>query len=110
MWIAYELKIGDWRKMKYPNLYMAIETLDDKIRDQTLVDPRTYAAEFERQVLLDMIEDRLNREGRAGILAVYQLIRRGYSWQEVADRLDFPSADVVKRRFYRWIKKKAART
>jgi hypothetical protein len=39
---------------------------------------------------------------------VYRLVRRGYSWQEVADQVGAANAECVKRRFYRWIKKAAS--
>jgi hypothetical protein len=107
MWIAEELKSGGWRKMKYPNLYLALESLDEKIRDQALADPNQYPERLEKQIMLDSIEDRLEDEGRREIRIVYQLIRRGYTWQEVADEVGAANAEIMKRRFYRWIKKAA---
>jgi len=104
-WIAEELKNGDWRKMKFPKLYLALDALDEKIRDQMLADPREYAERFEQQIMLNSIEDGLQREGRTLIRTMFQLIRRGYSWQEVAERVDLPSGEIAKRRFYRWIRK-----
>ncbi len=80
-WIAEELKNGDWRRMKYPKLYLALDALDEKIRDQTLADPRECGERFEQQIMLNSIEDRLQREGRTLIRTMFQLIRRGYSWQ-----------------------------
>lgn len=91
--------------MKYPKLYLALDALDEKIRDQMLADPREYAERFEQQIMLNSIEEGLQREGRTVIRTMFQLIRRGYSWQEVAERVDLPSGEIAKRRFYRWIKK-----
>jgi hypothetical protein len=107
MWIAEELKNGGWRKMRYPNLYLALDSLDQKVRDHTLADPKEYAELFEQQIMLDSFEQRLEHEGRTEIRAVYQLIRRGYTWQEVAEHVGARNAECVKRRFYRWIKKAA---
>jgi hypothetical protein len=107
VWIAEELKSGDWRKMKYPHLYLALDSFDEKIRDQTLADPLEDAKRLEEQILLDSIEDRLQREGRTDIRTVYHLVRRGYSWQEVADHMGVRNREIVKRRFYRWIKRAA---
>jgi hypothetical protein len=39
---------------------------------------------------------------------VFQLLRRGYSWQEVAEHIGEVRAEPVKRRFYRWVKKTAS--
>ena len=64
MWLGEELKIGDWRRRKYPNLYVALDALDEKIREQALADPNEYAALFERQIMLDSVEDRLRQEGQ----------------------------------------------
>ena len=40
--------------------------------------------------MLNSIEDRLQPRGAYLDSAMFQLIRRGYSWQEVAERVDFP--------------------
>lgn len=107
MRLGEELKAGDWRKRKYPNLYLSLDALDEKMRDHALADPKIYAVEFERQIMLDSVEERLKQEGRVEMRLVYQLVRRGYSWQEIADEVRAPNAECVKRRFYRWLKKSA---
>lgn len=107
MWVAEELRTGDWRKMRYPNLYLALDALEENLREQSLADPSDYAEQFERRIILDSIEDRLRREGPVEIFMVYQLLRRGYRWQEVVERLSLRHADAVKRRFYRWLKNSA---
>ncbi len=66
IWMAEELRIGDWRKRKYPNLYLGLDSLDQKIREQVLVDPSTYVDLLEQQIMLDSIEERLKQEGRGG--------------------------------------------
>src|SRR5260370_244976 len=89
----------------HPHMHLALDALDEKIRNQRLADPREYAARFEQQIMLDSIEDRLQREGRTLIQTMFQLVRRGYSWQEVAERVALPTGEIAKRRFYRWMKK-----
>jgi hypothetical protein len=91
--------------MKYPHLYLALDALDEKIRDQVLADPSKYEEQFDQQIMLNSIEDRLQREGRTLIKTMFQLIRRGYSWQEVSEQVGLPSGEIAKRRFYRWMKK-----
>src|SRR5260370_371628 len=105
MWLAAELKAGDWRRRKYPNLYVALDGLDEKVRDHTLADPKEYAELFERQIMLNSIEDRLKNEGKDEMRLVYQLIRRGFTWQEIAQELGDTNPERVKRRFYRWVRK-----
>ena len=105
MWVAEEIKTGGWRQMRYQHLDIPLDALDLKIRDKTLVDPTNYAELFERQILLDWIEDHLLIEGRTEIRTVYHLIRHGHTWQEVAEHVEAANFECVKRRFYRWIKK-----
>jgi hypothetical protein len=108
MWMAEELKIGDWRRRKHPSLYLGLDALDEKIRDQMLVDPDDQVQRLEQQIMLNAIDDRLKREGPAEMRRVFQLLRRGYSWQEVAEHIGEVRAEPVKRRFYRWVKKTAS--
>jgi hypothetical protein len=103
-WVAEELRTGDWRKMRFPNLYLALDALEEKLREQAVADPNEYADEFARQILLDSVEERLKREGPVEICIVYQLLRRGYRWREVAEKLGVPYNEPLRRRFYRWIK------
>jgi hypothetical protein len=108
IWMAEELKVGDWRKRKYPNLYLGLDALDEKIRDQMLVDPSTYVGLLEQQIMLDLVEARLQREGRGEMQLVFKLLRRGYSWQEIAEHIGETEREPVKRRFYRWAKRVAS--
>lgn len=108
MWMAEELKFGDWRRRKHPNLYLGLDALDEKIREQMLADPSAYVGLLEQQIMLDSVEDRLKREGRTEMRVVFQLLRRGYSWQEIAEHIGEMGAEPVKRRFYRWLKKSAS--
>lgn len=103
-WVAEELRTGDWRKVRFPNLYLALDALEEKLREQAVADPNEYAEQFARRIILDSIEERLKREGPMEICVVYQLLRRGYRWQEVAERLGVQHVEPLRRRFYRWIK------
>ncbi len=103
--LGAELNVGDWRRRKHPSLYVALDALDEKIRDQTLADPTKYASAFEQQIMLNSVEDRLVEEGRVEIRQIYQMVRRGYGWQDIALKFGDTDPERVKRRFYRWIKK-----
>jgi hypothetical protein len=107
IWISEELKYGDWHKMRFHNLYFALDALDLKIRDAILPDPSKYPELFERQIMLDSVERRLELEGPTQIRTMFQLMRRGYTWQEVAERVGVATREIAKRRFYRWIRKSA---
>jgi hypothetical protein len=106
MWVSEELKYGDWHRIRY--LYLAIEELDMKMRDAMLPDPGEYPALFEQKIMLDSVEDRLELEGRTQIRAMFQLMRRGYRWHEIAERLGIRTGEIAKRRFYRWLRKSGA--
>jgi hypothetical protein len=105
MWISEELKYGDWHKMRFHNLYLALDALDLKIRDAMLPDPSKYAELFEQQIMLDSVEEQLELEGRTQIRTMFQLMRRGYSWREIAERVGAGTGEIAKRRFYRWLRK-----
>jgi len=62
MWLGNELNIGDWRKKRHPNLYLALDALDEKLRDQALAEPTRYVELFEQQIMLDSVEQRLRKE------------------------------------------------
>ena len=102
--VALELRAGDWRKLKYPKLYVALDALDEGIRDRMLSDPCEFAALFEQQVMLDSVDTRLEGQGLTEMQLVYRLLRRGYSWTEVAENVGNTNADTLKHRFYRWAK------
>ncbi len=103
--LAVELNVGDWRKRKHPNLYVALDAMDAKLRDRALADPSQSPAVFERQILLDSVEDRLGQEAQTGMLLIYQLLRRGFSWEDIARNVGDANPDAVKHRFHRWAKK-----
>ena len=97
--------MGDWARWKHPKLYLALDALDDKIRDQTLADPTKYPERFEQQIMLNEVEGRLDGEGRVQIRLIYQMLRRGYKWPEITARLGEADPERVKHRCYRWLKK-----
>jgi hypothetical protein len=107
MWISEELKYGDWHKMRFHQLYVALDALDLKIRDGMLPDPRKYAELFEQQIMLDTVEEQLELDGLTQIRTMFQLMRRGYSWWEIAECVGIRTREIAKRRFYRWIRKSA---
>jgi len=39
---------------------------------------------------------------------MFQLMRRGYRWHEIAERLGIRTGEIAKRRFYRWLRKSGA--
>jgi hypothetical protein len=107
VWIAWELRAGHWHPMKYRDLYLALDSLDENLKVQALADPVESAGRLEQQIMLNSVENRLRREGRIDLQTAYQLLRRGYTWQEVAEHMGAANREILKRRFYRWIKRAA---
>jgi hypothetical protein len=97
--LGVELNVGDWKRRKYSKLYLALDALDEKIRDHMLADPTKYPLLFEQQIMLNQVEDRLHEEGRVQIQLIYQMLRRGFKWPDVAVRLGEADPERVKRRF-----------
>jgi hypothetical protein len=106
--LAVEINVGDWRKRKHPKLYVELDGMDAKVRDRALADPSQCPAVFEQQILLNSIEDRLGQEAQTGMQLIYQLLRRGFSWQDIAQTVGEASPDAVKHRFHRWARKAGA--
>jgi hypothetical protein len=102
---AREISIGDWRMRKRPQFYLALATLDEKVRERVLADPRQWPALFERELLLDAFEERLGQEGRAQMQQAFQLLRQGHNWDTIATRVGEKNPDNLKHRFHRWAKK-----
>lgn len=102
---AREINIGDWRKRKKPQFYLALATLDEKVREHVLADPHQWPALFERELLLDTYEERLGREGRAQMQQAFHLLRLGHNWDTIAVRVGEKNPDNLKHRFHRWAKK-----
>ena len=56
VWIARSIRAGDDLRRKKPGLFLAIDMMESKVRDQLLIDPRNYMAEVEQQLILEGIE------------------------------------------------------
>jgi hypothetical protein len=100
-----ELNVGDWRKRKHPKLYVALDAMDAKVRDRVLADPSQCPAVFERQILLDSMDDSLGLQTQTEMQLIFQLFRRGYGWRDIAVKIGDPNPDAVKHRFHRWARK-----
>jgi hypothetical protein len=102
MWEARDLAAGDaqW----HINHTVALTSLERGIYGNAPQDPASYDHIYERELLVDEIEQRITQDGRREILRAFQMLRQGYSWAEVATELDEPSSEALKKRFWRWMK------
>jgi hypothetical protein len=56
-------------------------------------------------LLLDLVERRIEQDRRPEIGDVFKMLRQGYTWDEVAERLGDTSPEALKKRFWRWMKR-----
>ena len=100
-WVAKDLHAGGTRADRNRR---AAEVSFDEI-DTALLDPINYGDLYERGILIDSLKRKLEREGRAELSGVLILLQQGYTWPEIAGLFGYSSEDVLKRRFYRSIRK-----
>lgn len=62
-----------------------------------------YDEVYDQKVLLDLIERRINQARGPEYQEVLKMLRQGYTWDEVAQRLADPRPAALKRRFWRWM-------
>ncbi len=102
--VGVELKVCNRKKRRQLKLDLALDALDDKIRDHTLADPSKFPELFERQMVLNQVAAQRDGKESVQIQLVYKMLRRGYTWPEIEERLG-QAPERVKRRLYRWMKK-----
>jgi len=51
-----------------------------------------------------MVERRMEKDHREDIRAAFRMLQQGYTWDEIATRLNGPRPDALKKRFWRWIR------
>ena len=97
-WIALDIRAGGTRAERNRRAReVGMEGLEE-----TIVDPINYVERFHRDLLLDSVERKLERDGQIEMNEVFGLVRLGHTWAEIADHFRLGSDEVLKRRFYRW--------
>jgi len=101
VWEAREMAVGGskWR-MKH-TVPVALTTLDQDCFGTSMTDPNRYEEIYERDLLVAMIERRIERDHREEIREVFKMLRLGYTWDEIATRLHVPNPVTLKKRFWR---------
>src|SRR5260370_44669 len=69
-----------------------------------------YDEVYERELLVELVERRIEKDHREEIREVFKMLRQGYTWDEIATRLHDPKPEAVKKRFWRWIKRNFPKT
>jgi hypothetical protein len=104
IWEARDLAAGDsqWR-IKH-TIPLALGSLEGDIYGNGLADPIAYGDVYERKLLVEMVERRIEEDQRGEIRQVFKMLRQGYTWDEIATQMHDPKPEALKKRFWRWIK------
>ena len=105
VWEARDLASGGslWRiKHTVP---LALGSLEGDLYGNGLTDPKRYDKVYEQQLLLDLVEHRIEEDHREEIREIFRMLREGYTWEEVAQRLGERTPAALKKRFWRWIRR-----
>jgi hypothetical protein len=102
VWEARDLTVGGslWRMRHTVPLEMW--ALDLGIYGSDMTEPEEIYA---RGLLIELIERRIEEDQRADIREIFAMLRQGYTWDEVAERLGNEKSVTLKKRFWRWIKR-----
>ena len=104
IWEARDLAAGDsqWR-IKH-TIPLALGSLEGDIYGNGLADPTAYEEIYERKLLVELVERRIEKDQRGEIRQVFKMLRQGYTWDEIATQIHDPKPEALKKRFWRWIK------
>ena len=100
MWEARDLAAGDSRWHINHTVPLVPDSLDTRIhglkRDEQI---------YQQHLLLDLVERRIEQDQHGEIGKVFQMLRQGYTWEEVAQQLGEQKPEALKKRFWRWMKR-----
>ena len=104
IWEARDLAAGDSQWRINHTIPLALGSLEQDLYGNGLPDPRSYGDLYERKLLVELVERRIEKDQRDEIRQVFKMLRQGYTWEEIATRLHDPKPEALKKRFWRWIK------
>ena len=104
MWEARDLAAGKSQWLIRHTVPLALGSLEQDLYGNGLTDPTSYDEVYERQLLVQLVERRIEEDHRDEIRQVFKMLRQGYTWDEIATQLHDPRPEALKKRFWRWIK------
>jgi hypothetical protein len=109
-WEARDLASGGslWRIRH--TVPLALGSFEGDLYGNGLPDPTRYDKVYEQQLLLDLVEHRIEEDHREEIRDIFRMLRQGYTWEEVAQRLGERTPAALKKRFWRWIRQNFPQT
>jgi hypothetical protein len=104
IWEARDMAVGESQWRIRHTVPLALGSLEQDLYGNGLTDPTCYDEVYERELLVELVERRIERDHREEIREVFKMLRQGYTWDEIAMRLHDPKPEALKKRFWRWIK------
>jgi hypothetical protein len=103
-WEARDMAAGESQWLIRHTVPLALGALENDLYGNGLTDPTTYDEIYERELLVELVERRIEEDHRDEIRQVFKMLRQGYTWEEIATQLRDPKPEALKKRFWRWIK------
>ena len=102
-WEARHMAAGGspWRRLH--TVPLALGSLDRRLYRKRRGNGKKWEESLQRDLLIELVERRLERERREDFQEAFKMLREGYGWDEIAARVHDPNPEALKRRFWRWI-------
>jgi hypothetical protein len=104
IWEARDLAAGDSQWRINHTVPLALGSLEQDLYGNGLPDPTLYGEIYDRKLLMELVERRIEEDRRDEIRQVFKMLRQGYTWDEIAMQIHDPKPEALKKRFWRWIK------
>ena len=104
MWEARDMAAGESQWRIRHTVPLALGSLEQDLYGNGLTDPTHYDEVYERELLVELVERRIEEDHREEIRQVFKMLRQGYTWEEIAACINDPKPEALKKRFWRWIK------
>jgi hypothetical protein len=105
LWEARDMAVGGSQWRMNHTVPLALGSLErDIYEDNDIIDANSYEEIYERNLLVNLIERRIKRDHRDDFREAFNMLRQGYTWDEIATRMNDSNPEALKRRFWRWIK------
>jgi len=104
IWEARDMAAGESRWFLRRTVPLALDSLDQNLYGSALTDPTHYDDVVARKLLVELVERRIENDHREDFREAFKMLRQGYTWDEIANRLHEPQPITLKKRFWRWIR------
>jgi len=104
LWEARELNAGGSTWYLRHAVPLAIESMEGEVHEPSLADPTDYGKLYQQRLLISLVERRIDEQHRDDIRQLLELLRAGYTWDEIGQRLGDRTPEAPRKRFKRWIK------